>query len=426
MLIRFRAENSHSFRQLGEISLVRSSLKGPNVADFPVPQMGSERLLPCALIYGANASGKSNFLRAFSFFRAAILNSHSMGDPDGGVPRTRFELSDDTDRESTLEADFVSENVRYTFGFSCNDKAFTEEWLYSFPEGKKRVLYERKDKSVDFGSKFLGPKKQLVDFMRSNSLFISTATQNDHPELSGLVKFFRGVSLIEEIAVPGAMINHDLAEEEVDPRVIGFLGFVGTGISNYQLATHEMPDEFKAFSRGLMNLAKKSFGGKVELGGLDEGINKVLKLSHFGEDGAEYFLDIDRESSGTRRLIYLMKRVFRALDSGGVLFVDEVDASLHSLAAEEIVKLFLNADTNPNGAQLIATTHDTNLLSCSNIRRDQIWFCERGEFGASELYSLAEISSRPTDNFEKGYLEGRYGAIPYSGDVGLLFGGGIA
>jgi hypothetical protein len=129
---------------------------------------------------------------------------------------------------------------------------------------------------------------------------------------------------------------------------------------------------------------------------------------------------MDRESSGTRRLLIILKNVIKSLQEGSALFIDELDTNLHTLAAEEIVRLYQDQGINRHGAQLIATTHDTNLLSCKDLRRDQIWFCERDDEGGSELYSLAEIRSRSGDNFEKGYLEGRYGAIPFAGDSKVL------
>lgn len=424
MLLRFRLENSRSFRDEGEISLIQSALKGPDVAARNVAAFDDLKALPCAVIYGANASGKSNLLRGFSFFRRMVLASHREGSPEGGVPRVPFALKRGRTEPSRFEADVVVDEVRYTLGFSCNDEQFTEEWLYSYPEGKKRVLYERIGSEVNFGGKFTGPKRQLVDFMRPNSLFISTATQNDHPELSKIVSYLQSYSLFFSTSVSDYHVHQKLDGADIDDRVLVFLKFIGSGVVNARYQSVAISQEARKFTEEIAKVFQESLGEPdgftEELLKRDE--RKILELGHSGEGDETYFLGLSRESSGTRRLIVLLSDVFRALDSGAPILIDELDASLHTLASEEILKLFLNRRTNPRGSQIIVTTHDTNLLSAHWLRRDQIWFCERNEFGGSEVYSLSELKSRASDNFERGYLEGRYGAIPYAGDVTRLFG----
>lgn len=422
MLLRFRTDNSRSFRREAELSLVMSSLRGPDIVQLPIPQMSDSKALPCAVIYGANASGKSNFLKAFAFFRSVILQSHNRGSPKGGVPRIPFRLTSDLSVDSSFEADFVSENVRFTYGFSCNDDDFTGEWLYSFPEGKRRILFERAGQNVEFGSKFLGPKKAIVEFMRSNSLFVSTATQNDHPELSKIVDFFRNCISHTQMSVSEHSVLRTFNKGEIDQRIISFLRFVGTGVEDFKTQDVEAPDEIRGLQADIDTLLRKRFGSEMNAQAHIETQSVSIELGHKGDGGDLYFFELDDESTGTRRLLVLMSAVFRALDNGTPVFVDELDASLHTLACEEIIKLFQSPITNPKGAQLIATTHDTNLLSSAHLRRDQVWFCERCPDGSSEIYSLAEIKSRHDDNFERGYLEGRYGGIPYAGNSELLFG----
>lgn len=422
MLLRFRLENSRSFRSLGEISMVQSNLQGPKVPTIKLQQLTDTEVLPCALIYGANASGKSNLIKAIQFYREAILSSHNKGSPSGGVPRVPFATEEMQGLESLHEADFVVDDVRYTLGFTCDDEKFSEEWLYSYPEGKKRVLYERSGDEVVFGGKFLGPKKQLVEFMRPNSLFISTATQNDHPSLSRLVAALSEWKEFSFTSVTKSMVDIEFKNADIDPRVIKFLGFVGTGVVGFKSHAVDVPEEFRGLTREFYGLLKNRFDDLPEREIEEDETRLEVELGHRSTNEEVFFLDLNRESSGTRRMLLLMNRVFRALDSGSLMIVDELDLSLHTLASEEIVNLFQNEKTNPNGAQLIATTHDTNLLSMTKLRRDQIWFCERGEDGGSEIYSLAEVKSRHSDNFEKGYLGGRYGAIPYAGSVEVLFG----
>lgn len=423
MLLRFSAKNYLSIAGTDEISLVASSLKGPECSLVPIP--GTDlSALPSAIIYGANASGKTNFLKAFSFLRSAILQSHTHGNPEGGVPRIPFKLDPLAAAETTsLEAEFIIDGVRVQYGFECDDDSFTAEWMYSYPEGKRRKLFERSGNKVEFGSHFKGPKKILVDLMRANSLFISTATQNDHEELSKIVAFFRRTRFSMNVAVAKELINNTFKKDQVDPRTIEFLKSIGTGITGFRQKDIEVPESVRLMTKEFVSLARKHMGENaiVEEDQSDRLRDVSIEFSHAGVSGEPCYFGLERESSGTRRLVLMMNTIFKALDQGNLVVIDELDASLHTFAAAQILELFENPKINRNGAQLIATTHDTNLLSLSRLRRDQIWFCEKDEAGASHLFPLSDIKSRPTDNFEQGYLEGRYGAIPYAGDLVALF-----
>ncbi len=421
MLLRFAVRNYLSMAEDQEISLVASTLSGPTDSLITIEGAGLQ-VLPAAVIYGANASGKTNFVKALAWMRSAILYSHRRGDPSGGIPRKAFALDQEILRSPTaVEADFVVEGVRYTYGYECDSKQFRLEWLYSFPEGKRRRLFERTGNQVEFGSHLKGSKKALVEFMRPNSLFLSTATQNDHEQLTAIVSFFRNVSYNSTVSVSEYAIAGSMKKSSIDERTIKFLSNIGTGVQNYRVRDVKVPDEIKLFSQEISSLAKK------HMGDLDFEIEDVeprvkVELLHKTRDGKECYLSLDRESSGTRRLLLMMNAVFQALDNGTLIIIDELDASLHTQIAEAIVAMFCDPMANKLGAQLIATTHDTNILNSHHLRRDQIWFSEKDLDGKSSIFSLAEIKSRPTDDFERGYLEGRYGAIPFAGNARRLFG----
>jgi len=423
MLLRFRAKNYLSLADTEEISLVASSLKGPECSLVPIP--GTDlSALPSAIIYGANASGKTNLLKAFNFLKRAILQSHTRGNPEGGVPRVPFRLNPDHASDTTmLEAEFVVEGIRLQYGFECDDDAFTAEWLYAYPEGKRRRLFERTGNKVEFGSHFKGPKKILVDLMRPNSLFISTATQNDHEELSHIVGFFRRTRFSMNVAVAKELINNAFKEDQVDPRTIEFLKSIGTGITGFRQTDIEIPESVRMLTKEFVAIARKHMGESASMDDEhpDRSRDVAIEFAHSSISGEPCYFGLERESSGTRRLVLMMNIVFKALDEGNLVVIDELDASLHTFAAAQIMALFENPKINRKGAQLIATTHDTNLLSLSRLRRDQIWFCEKDDAGASHLFPLSDIKSRPTDNFEQGYLEGRYGAIPHASDLVTLF-----
>jgi AAA15 family ATPase/GTPase len=426
MLLRFKVTNYLSNAEPQELSLVATSLTGPECNRTPIP--GTDLAsLPCALIYGANASGKTNFLKAFNFLKSAVLQSHTRGNPEGGVPRVPFLLNpENSNAPTSVEADFVVNGVRFQYGFECDDEKFIAEWLYSYPEGKRRRLFERSDGQVEFGSHFRGQKKILVDLMRSNSLFISTATQNDHDELSKIVAFFRKAKFSMNVSVSKELTNNTFKKGQIDPRAISFLTSIGTGITGYRQQEIDVPDNVKSMAREFVIVARKHMGDTnfVEDESLERDKDVSIEFEHASAGGASCYFGLERESSGTRRLIPLMNTVFGALDQGGLVIIDELDASLHTHAAMQIIALFADPEINLKGAQLIATTHDTNLLSATCLRRDQIWFCEKDSVGASHIFPLSDIKSRPTDDFEKGYLEGRYGAIPFSGDLVSLCRGG--
>lgn len=419
MLLRFEVENHFSIKESQEISLIAGKLKGNESGLRRVAGASDLYAVPVALIYGANASGKTNFLLGLRFVREMVLFSHSKGKPDGGVPRIPFALVEQTEMmPSRFEVEFIVNGSRYIFGFTCDSHKFLAEWLYAFPEGKRRKLYERESKNVEFGPTMTGPKKQLANLMRQNSLFISTAAQNSHEEITKVASFFRDIDYISSASLPSIMISDRLVDGgHVDPRVINFLRTMGTGVVGLQQREREIevPERLKA----LFEAAKARLGDEAsaEMNFLQKEIE--IELHHQGE-GGNYPLPLRYESAGTLRLLRLTGKILHALDNGTLLLVDELDASLHTLVAEQIIELFTNPDYNLKGAQLIATTHDTNILSCDHLRRDQIWFCEKDDIGVSHIFSLADFKLRQSDRFEKGYLEGRFGAIPFAGDLKAL------
>ncbi len=422
MLLRFSLENHLSINKEQELSMIAASLKGDGGMLIRTPAIPKEYLLASAIIYGPNASGKSNFIDGLSLMREAVLYSQSRWEVGSGVHSFPFLLeAGRNEYPSKFEVDFVSEGVRFTYGFVTGKDKFIEEWLYSYPEGRLRTLFTRTNTSeYKFGSGLTGQKNAVKDLVRDNSLFLSAAIQNNFKSLSPVFEFFKSLIFRNSISSPPQAIYSEFKGKKFDNRVMSFLKSIGTGIDGYTEIENKRSEEFVRDSREFMDfLYRKSDKRDEIVKELSEGLDKEYKIefSHKTLNGQSVFLDVARESTGTRRLIPLLVSVFDALDNGLILIVDEFDASLHTQICDLIVALFNNKDINENNAQLIATTHDTNLLCSSNLRRDQIWLVEKDEYGASELYSLAEIKTRDTDNFEKGYLQGRYGAIPFSASI---------
>lgn len=421
MLLRFSTANHLSMRDRQEISLAASSLKDVETGLIECPAVPSGRLLPAAVIYGANASGKSNLVAALGFMRGAVLESHMKVAPTDGVPRTPFALDPAcAEAPSIFDIDFTINDVRYHYGFEASDESFAAEWLYAFPNNRRQMLFERNGKSFKFGRGLNGHNKVISDLTRPNSLFLSAAVQNDHKQLSKVVGFFRSLRVDTAIAIPGGIASLRLAEDEVDGRIIDILKRIGTGVIDYRRREEQVPKETRARRQEFASAVQKLANVQVEFGPGSDHKDIAIELAHRGHDGKAVFFDLDRESAGTRRLLVLLGRVFRALDRGGLLLVDELDASLHTKACEAVLALFSSHVTNPNGAQMIATTHDASLLSSPLLRRDQVWFTEKDGEGTTHLYPLTDIRTRKGDSIEKGYLQGRYGAIPFAGPVSDL------
>jgi AAA15 family ATPase/GTPase len=418
MLVYFAIENFFSIRDRLEFSLVPSAFfkeaADTLIAADAVP---SGKLLPSAVIYGPNASGKSNIIAALSFMRAAVINSHTLGSPEGGVPRVSFALNKEfSEKPSTFELEFILEDVRFQYGFSATDEVFSAEWLYYFPHGRRQILFERNAQDVKFGRALKGQNKIISELMRPNSLYISVAAQNSHDQLSKVHRYIVSIDLdptgeVDELTVDNAV---------VDDRIIEFLQKIGTGVIGFRRRKISANPKGSAFTQELRSLvARHSQRSLDDIPAFDK--QYTLELAHKGDGSEPVYLELSTESDGTRRLLDILASVFEALDKGTVLIIDELDGSLHTQVGDAILAMFSNRRLNKKGAQLIATTHDTNLMGSKYLRRDQIWFTEKDEKGATHLFPLSDIRTRNTDNIEKGYLQGRYGAIPFSGYFEKIF-----
>ena len=414
MLLRFSVSNRLSMRDRQELSLTASSLKDPAQGLIDCPSAPSGSVLPAALIYGANASGKSNLVDSIRVMREMVLSSHRKGEPGGGVPLRRpFALDPANPPSPTgFDVDFVLDGVRHHYGFEASDEAFLSEWLYAFPKGHRRTLFEREDDEFHFGRALGGQNKTIAALVRPNSLYVSAAAQNGHEQLSRVFAYFRSVRGVGGMTIPGEAASSYFVEEEPDARVIEFLAKIGTGIIDYRRKEHQVPEEYRAFQREVAAVADRMLNAPVSFDGSTDDKEVAIELGHRGHDAKPVFLSMDRESAGTRRLLVVLDLVFRALDEGVPLCVDELDASLHTHASEAVLALFCSRDTNPKGAQLIATTHDSELMRWGGLRRDQLWFTDKDAGGATRIYPLTDIRTRSGDDFAKAYLQGRYGAVP--------------
>ena len=430
MLIRFGCSNYKSISEYQELLLTASSLKDDQ-SDLIIPESFNEPLLSGLALYGANASGKTNVLLGLREMLYFISSSHKRQDTKG-INRQIFRLDEKFKNCVTeFDIDFICDDVHYHYGYKYNDEYIVEEWLFSYSYGKKKsrkVLFHRNSENEEqfyFGKALRGKKRVVAELTRPNSLFLSSAAQNNHKNLASIYEFlelrfkFRFENQINEYSISEKMENVENKE-----KVISFLKNMDIGIKEIKVhRVKELEDLgiFKSFQKLLleeMEIDKPEAALAVKE--LMEN-RKELSLFHESVSGDLVEFGLDEESLGTRSLIALLIPVFEVLGNGGTFIVDELESSLHALLTLQILALFSDKATNRNGAQIIFSTHETNVLCSDLLRRDQIWFSEKGVSGNTVLTPLTDFSLRKDFDIQSGYLEGRFGAIPFYGSLKQLF-----
>jgi hypothetical protein len=442
MLIEFRAQNHRSMRDEQVLTMEAGRVGDPD-DDRPRVIAGlGVRLLSVAALYGANASGKSNVLSAFGFMRDAIVDSHSSWPPQGGVPRDAFAWGDGPDAPSIFEATVLVGGVRHQYGFVVDQTRVREEWLFAWPRGRRQTWFEREGDHFTFGINLKGENRVIEQVTRPNALFLSTAAQHQHEQLLPLHGWFREVRTIRvegyrerySDAMPAsaaaAMFAALAAASAASPNGMirlfdliprpGDEGRVLDELASLEgVAASRVRSLLRAADMGIAEFRVESPQGETRRD--KPGAGKRVSLRHEIGTAGEGWMALERESAGTRAILRLAPAVVDVLHRGGVLLIDELEASLHPILAMEILKLFNDPRTNANNAQLVCTTHDTALLGTmagpTSLRRDQIWLTEKDDEGATRLYPVTDFKPRKAENLERGYLQGRYGAIPFLGNL---------
>lgn len=412
MLIEFRAQNHRSLREEQAISFA-----AVKPGDDPRPRTVAghdESLLPVLALYGANASGKSNMLAALAFFRDAITHSHTRWPEGEGVPVEPFAWGKARTEDSEFRAVFLIDGVKYEYGFCASAERFTEEWLFAWPNGRKQAWFEREGDAFEFNREHLRGENRLVEKVtRPNSLFLAAAAQNKHEQLTPIHRWLRSIRALSLGA--RAHVSERWA-----------MGFLERNRPS-ALEDDEGDAERRARLRAFRQLVRMADFGIVDVKLRREHALTPRKragarvLLQHEEGNDESWLSLDEESHGTQTLFVIAPVVIQALREGGVVVIDELEASLHPLLALHIIQLFNSRGTNPKNAQLLFTTHDTNLLGTTlgepPLRRDQVWLSEKSDEGTTRVYPLSDYSPRNGENLERGYLQGRYGAIPFIGKL---------
>ena len=429
MLVEFSVENYRSIQEKQTLSMVAAdneTMLDSNT--FPVPNNDDLRLVTSAAIYGSNASGKSNLLKAIQVLKNLVIKSASRMQIGDKLPVEPFKLNSETAKKpSSFEVIFILDDIRYEYGVSLNRERVFEEWLIAYRNEVQENWFSREylpdnpkfepneGYKWSFGKGLKGEKKRIQRFVRSNSLFISHAAQNNHPQLKEVFDFFQDeinmISLTEgqlrefDFTIKMCEENHNFREQ-----IVNLLSEADIGISDIRFESEPMDDNIKLV---VQNLFSEEFEVRKNANNLLEiDFMNVITIHKMNDSNSEIELEIEDESAGTKRLFYIAGYLLWVLEYGKVLIIDEIDRSLHPVLSKALIKMFNNPEINKNNAQLIFTTHDTTLLDDETFRPDQIWFTEKDN-SMTKLYSLFDFRPRENESLHKGYLLGRYGAIPF-------------
>ncbi|NEO71961.1 ATP-binding protein [Moorena sp. SIO3H5] len=439
MLVEFSVENYRSFRERQTLSMVASNKKsGRNSNSFPMPNVKSLRLLTSAVVYGPNASGKSNLVRAIQTMRQIVLESATGMQLGSRWNIEPFRLNADCqNKPSCFEIIFIQDNIRYQYGFSLDQERVYEEWLIAYPKGRPQTWFERNYHSEKqeydwyFGPRLKGEKERIKGFVRPNSLFLSHAAQNNHDQLGKIFIWFS--SKLKLIPARFQNLSNFTAlkcyeDKKFRNKVVKLIKGADIGILTIEFDSKTVK-KFEVYSTlppSIYNLIKEK-NNFVENNALMNSNNessesdsasikvslKVFALYKMNESEETITFDLEDESDGTQRLFEMGGYWIDALDNGEILIIDEIDRSLNSDISTYLIKEFNDKAANQNNAQLIVTTHDTTFLDREIFNQDQVWLMQKNSNNSTKLYSLLDFKIREDESLQKGYLKGRYGAMPF-------------
>lgn len=428
MLVQFSVKNYKTFENEAKISFVASKYytekTEDNVVDFPQFDL---KLLKSAVIYGANASGKSKLFDSMDFAKRFILTSSSDKQINEPIQVDAFRLNSETiNAPSVFEIIFIHKNEMYRYGFEVTNTKVTSEWLYYRPKTKEIELFFRDEQHFDIHpTKF--KVKDLIDNdrIRPNALMLSAAASWNDKIASTILSWvkdnFNIISGLREQNYIGYSIGK-LKEKKTKYEILNFIKNADLGIDDLMpqiMEANSLPKGIPKELRGMLEKRMKEEGAEFASDVLTA--HKIFNANKEDTENTNFSMN-DDESSGTQKYFALSGPILETLKKGEVLVIDELDAKLHPNLTRKIIGLFNSKTKNPLNAQLLFNTHDTNLLDPNLFRRDQIWFTEKNRYGAATLYSLSDIKGvRKEDPLEKNYIAGKYGAIPFLGDFDKLF-----
>ncbi len=426
MLIEFKVTNFCSIREEQTFSLVANKAD-KNLSNCLIqrnlPGLSETKFLKGAAIFGANASGKSNFLDAIRFLAQLVKLSATRMNAGDEIEVEPFRLdSVSPDQPSQFEVTFAVDSVRYTFGIAVTSQHVIEEYLTAFPKGYPQRWYRRKydadAQAYIWQTSAAGFKhdKELESKTRPNALFLSVAAQFNHPQLTPVFDWFKQHLRFIDLG-PDTIFLSNFTKRLANKndayrnRLLTLLQHADLGIVDMHVDEREIKVE--KLKSSAINLGSSESDQSEADDNQKPSLRVEVNLLHTADGVEPVAFDFKDESAGTRRFFALIGPWMDILEQGYTVFIDEIDSSLHPLLVQELLKMLLCDEHNPNGAQIIFTTHNVMLLDQTLMRRDQIWFTEKTPVGATRLYPLTDFQPRQDEALVKGYLAGRYGGIPF-------------
>jgi len=411
MLIDFSFRNYRSSKNETEITLTAANREEPG-KEF-IFKTAYAGILPAAVIYGPNSSGKTTIIRALGTMKHLIDTSFKNNTAlEESI--TPFLFDQDTpNTPSEFDISFIAEDVRYQYGFIADKKRIYSEWLYSFPNIRPLTLFTRdydktsKDYIYKFGRSYKGEKTKVKELTAENSLLLSMLSRTKITEsIEPVLNWFEKLTIIGVSGVSKLDTAFNIHKNKLDKKaVIQFLSSADIDITDLEIKEinfniDQLPQNISPALRNELNEKfKDALTYEVDI------LHKVGSVN--------YKISMDEESSGAKKVFAYAGAILETLKNGGVLIVDELNNHLHPLMVEYILKKFGLKNQNPNKAQIVFSTHDASILNSDVLRRDQIWFCERDSITLStKITSLLEYKARSNENYERAYLSGRYAAIP--------------
>lgn len=436
MLIRFVVENFKSFKEETEFNLLTGSIrKHPKHVHHT--KQGID-ILPVSIIYGGNASGKSNLMKAIFEARQLIVDGTQFKDEDLRVDKFAFDNNDSFYKPTTFEFEFNTEKEIYSYGVVFHHFEVKEEWLYSvLGEKKDKLLFERNGQNIKFAEEYMKNKKNRlflqneVRGLRKNQFFLTAAYMREVNFFDEAYEWFQNLFIV----FPEQKFSklNSFYDENFLAFTNALLAVGDTGISieiravDYNKLIKDNPDIREIVRNNLSTV--QNHGLAIEAANKiiynvfynkSSKKNEVVKLVtlHPNKDYGNTIFETYQESDGTQRLIDLAGVLYPAIYENRVVFIDEIDRSFHPLLSKKIIEIFLQKRTEINGTgQLICTTHEDLIIDMNILRPDEVWFVQKKDDGTSEIYPLSDFKIRYDIDIRRGYLGGRFGAIPAIDDI---------
>jgi len=412
MILQFSVGNFLSFRDEVTLSMVASRITEHK--DTHLIKLPNMKLLKTAVIYGANSSGKSNLIKAIAFMRGFVQSSSKegqIGEEIGGIDSFKLNTVN-AEKPSLFEIVFVHQEKQYRYGFEADRKEVKSEWLYvANLGGKEKELFYRENGKITVTKDFQ-EGEGLEKRTRSNALFLSVVANLNGEQATGILYWFKNLRVLDgltDFTIGYTMKKIQDASSKKELMIL--INRLDLGIEDLIVEDEPIPNEMYEIIKRLSSPANAD----------QLPTHHSVSTLHKKYDGNNQFVGLEKfrmavnESEGTKKVISLLGPIIDTLNHGRILVVDELDAKLHPLLTRFIIRLFHSNEFNKKNAQLIFNSHDTNLLSKEFFRRDQLWFTEKDEYGATDLYALSDYNVRKDASYEKDYLHGKYGSIPYIG-----------